>query len=154
MKLYRMPRRVTGSVLSRSKWDKTVNENARRADLIDHRLNPAVNLFQLGLADFGAGHDHTELIRFFQRTQIPAKAFGVVVILLRKLLKGQDQAGLLVEYDAVIDELHAQRALARAGRAFDEIGRLRDEAAIQHFIETGDACLYAFHEIILPAATC
>ena len=69
-----------------------------------------------------------------QVPKIPAETCGVPIILLRELLKGEDQSRLAMR-GPIMDELHAQGSLATAGRAFDEIGRPRQEASAEHLIE-------------------
>ena len=118
-------------------------------DLFDHRLDAPVHSAQIGIAHFRAGHDHAQLVSLFQRAKIPAEVGRIVVVLLGKFFKRQNDAGLIELRNAAINELHAQRALAGAGRAFHQISGLAQKAAAQHLIQTGNAGFYPFHRFLL-----
>ena len=131
---------------------KAVNQNPSSAYLPGQPFDSSADLLQVSLADLRAGHHHTQSPLPFHPAEVPPETGRITIVLLRELLKGQYQSRLPAGHYAVVNKLHPQRRLARARRAFNQIGSLGQEATTQHLIQTWYARLHPFHEPLLILA--
>ena len=118
-----------------------VHEDAPGADRRRLFEEQAVCLLQLLGEHLAGREDDLELARALERRQIPPELRRVADDLVGRHLEQDDDAGLVELSGAAIDELDAQRRLARADRAFEQNEIAARNAACQDGIQPADTCL-------------
>jgi hypothetical protein len=84
------------------------------------------------------GLHEKELLRR-QRLELPAEPLEVCEDSLRRLLEGDEHAGLAAAPDAVVQELHGENSFPGTGAARQHSGAAVRQSPAGDFIESGDA---------------